>query len=144
MSFFAGSAGLTASLRALGLRQSFGVDHHIPKAVRGPVLTLDLTVQTNVDILFEWLRSPMLVYVHMGPPCGTASRAREIRMSKTSHGPPPLRSMQYPDGLPHLTGLNKTRVGQANRLYALVALVWRLCPWMLALVAKVLSRSGCL
>ena len=124
---FAGSAGLTASLRALGLRQSFGVDHYIPKAVRGPVLTLDLTVPANVDILFERLRSPMLVYVHMGPPCGAASRAREIRVSRASHGPPPLRSMEHPDGLPHLTGTNRTRVDQANRLYALVALIWRTC-----------------
>ena len=35
--------------------------------------------------------------------------------------------MQHPGGLPHLTGLNKTRVDQANRHYAWVALVWPLC-----------------
>ena len=38
-------------------------------------------------------------------------------MSKKRHGPPPLRSSNYPDGLPHLRGMSLTRVRKANVLY---------------------------
>ena len=38
-------------------------------------------------------------------------------MSKKKHGPPPLRSSRFPDGLPHLRGPSKTRVHKANILY---------------------------
>ena len=40
-------------------------------------------------------------------------------MSKSHHGPPPLRSMQFPDGLPaaQLSPTNLARVRAANRLY---------------------------
>ena len=79
----------------------------------------------------------MLVYVHMGPPCGTASRAREIRASRSSHGPPPLRSTQFPEGLPRLTGPNKTRVDQANRLIAFMP--W--WPWFGACAMNAASWS---
>ena len=33
-------------------------------------------------------------------PCGTASRAREIRLNRFVHGPPPLRDQRFPDGRP--------------------------------------------
>lgn len=38
-------------------------------------------------------------------------------MSKKRHGPPPLRSSRFPDGLPHLRGILLTRVKKANVLY---------------------------
>eukprot|EP00973_Karenia_brevis_P006559 892588-Karenia_brevis.AAC.1 len=60
-------------------------------------------------------------YVHFAPPCGTATRAREIRRA---HGPDPkpLRSVDHPNGLPNLSGDAKAKVDSANLLYEFVAL----------------------
>ena len=60
--------------------------------------------------------------IHLGPPCGTASRARNIPVkrklrSKGAPNPQPLRSSVYPLGLPWLKGLNKTKMDAANCLY---------------------------
>ena len=54
-----------------------------------------------------------------------ASKARFRRLSKKSHGPPPLRSDRWPDGVPSLSGINLVRVRLSNRLYAFMA---RLIP----------------
>ena len=65
-------------------------------------------------------------YVHFAPPCGTASRSREIRR-KNQDGTPadldpqPLRSDDHPDGLPGLEGVAKGKVEAANVLYKFVA-----------------------
>ena len=40
-----------------------------------------------------------IVYAHFGTPCNTFSAAR-----KEDGGPPPLRDVHHPDGLPSLTG----------------------------------------
>ena len=76
---FAGSAGVTFAMKHF-FKQSFGVDHK-SGAAKARVVCLDLTITTNQDCL----------WVHSGVPCGTASKARQIRMSKKKHGPPPLR-----------------------------------------------------
>ncbi len=54
---------------------------------------------------------------HAAPPCGTASRARDIPMSSTDHGPPPLRSERWPLGFPSLTGYWAGKVLSANNIY---------------------------
>eukprot|EP00973_Karenia_brevis_P036189 4990862-Karenia_brevis.AAC.1 len=54
------------------------------------------------------------------PPCGTASRAREIRR-RTGPDPKPLRSETHPDGLPLFSGLARHKVDMANILYKFVA-----------------------
>ena len=71
------------------------------------------------------IREPGCVFVHMAPPCGTASRARLIQRSASD--PPILRTDQHPDGLPHLQGTLAARVQAANQLYAIVVELGQLC-----------------
>ena len=66
----------------------------------------------------------------MAPPCGTASRARDrpIPVWLRRQGvpsPPPLRSAQYPSGLPDLHRTDLTRVELANACYATAARVFK-------------------
>ena len=56
----------------------------------------------NQQLISSWIQDPRCVYVHWGVPCGTSSRARDIKMSKRSHGPPPLRNKQFPKGVGRL------------------------------------------
>ena len=73
--------------------------------------------------------------VMLAPPCGTASRAREIpipRRHKLRKGmqPTPLRSEHSPMGIPGLRGVAKLKVMTANRLYAFARRVIDLCVEM--------------
>ena len=58
--------------------------------------------------------------VSFAAPCGSASRAREKRR-KNGPDPKPLRSDEFPDGLPSLFGDDWSRVDIANKLYKFVA-----------------------
>ena len=70
--------------------------------------------------------------VWLAPPCGTGSRVRDIplrppkglecRLNAT-----PLRNARYPEGLPHLSGVDGRRVRLANQLYMFSARVLELC-----------------
>ena len=70
--------------------------------------------------------------VHMGPPCGTASKARNIPIKQKlrKKGAPntqPLRSSLHPLGFPWLKGLNKVKVEAANALYEFSSRLAKLC-----------------
>ena len=65
--------------------------------------------------------------VHIAPPCGTASRARERQLSPTHHGPKPLRSSKFPEGLPWLGPAGRARVDAANCIYNSCA---SFCEWL--------------
>ena len=97
---------------------SFGVDHKVTRP-KSQVVCLDLQRPEHQELAFQWASDPKCVWIHFGIPCGTSSRARDRRMSKTSHGPPPLRSASFPNGLPpHMLSPNMlARVRAANRLY---------------------------
>lgn len=47
-----------------------------------PIVTLDLTTQSGVAILWDILSCPSLMAIHLGLPCGTASLARERPVSE--------------------------------------------------------------
>ena len=121
---FCGSARVTASLKELGLNQSFGVDHDVRKA-ESTAKRLDLTLKSDQDLFLQWMKSPLVVGIFIAPPCGTCSMARYIKLrdanGRAMHGPIPLRSQQFPEGLPGLTGKNRARVSAANRLYDFVS-----------------------
>ena len=95
---------------------SFGVDHKVAKQ-RVKVICLDLTREDHQQLVTGWALSGRCLWVHFGVPCGTASKARFKRLSKKRHGPPPLRSTRWPDGLPGVSGVNLLRLRAANRLY---------------------------
>ena len=74
-----GQASLSRSLLDAGFAV-LAVDHvmHAPQA---PVTLLDLTEPNQQDILIDLLESRPPDYIHLGMPCGTASRARERPVS---------------------------------------------------------------
>ena len=119
-----GCARLTKTCQRQGMK-SVGVDYSGCKdKAEGRVLWIDLSTPEGLRDLKEILRAnkKTLKIVFMSPPCGTASRAREIRRRKPNLDgkvidPKPLRSDYYPDGLPWLKGVAKEKVRVANALY---------------------------
>ena len=123
---FSGTGGLCAEVRRLGLSNSVGVDAHITKHTKCPVLRIDMTTEYGMELVWRILGQDNCVAVHMGPPCGTSSRARDIRRRK-GPDPKPLRSDKWPNGLPSLQGSDKRRGGLANELYMQCAKIFEHC-----------------
>ena len=123
---FSGTGGLCAEVRRLGLGSSVGIDAHISKQVKSPVIRIDLTSEHGLSLVWRMLEQHNVVAVHMGPPCGTSSRARDIRR-KSGPDPKPLRSEKWPNGLPHLVGKDLLRVKLANQLYDISSQIYEYC-----------------
>lgn len=80
------------------------------------VFPIDFTT-TDAWSFLEYLRDTAKVVAwHMGLPCGTCSRAREIKL-QDAWGPPPLRDATYPMGFPWNTEADALKVHVANALY---------------------------
>ena len=119
---FAGRGSLSKAVAQAGF-SVLSIDHDSSKAVV-PMVELDLTSPSGTAILWDVLQSPSLFGVHLGLPCGTASLARERPVSKElqaqgAPNPPPLRSADFPLGVPGLSEYNQAKVSSANKLYAL-------------------------
>ena len=123
---FSGTGGLCAEVRRLGLNSSVGVDAHVSKQVKSPVIRIDLTSEHGLLLVWRMLEQHNVVAVHLGPPCGTSSRARDKRR-KSGPDPKPLRSEKFPNGLPHLVGTDLLRVRSANQLYDITARIYEYC-----------------
>ena len=123
---FAGSGKLTAALRSLGLRDSFGVDLKLPDHLRSPIVKYDLLKPDHVKLVQDLIASEFCIYVHFAPPCGTSSRARLIQR-KGRWNPPIVRTERHPDGIPDLTGSLKARVQAANELYQVTCFLVEFC-----------------
>lgn len=117
---FAGSARVTACLRYLGMTSAFGADCKCQRAAAKVVL-VDLTKPNGQALMWTWLKADACLGFFAAPPCGTASRAREIKLrlpdGRVVNGPKPLRSELAPDGLPFLGPTDRSRVSAANQLY---------------------------
>ena len=126
----AGSARVTACLQAVGLHASFGVDHKKQKN-SGRVLVADLTTKEGQALCWSWIKSPSCMGIFCAPPCGTCSRARGIPITLPNGqkvaGPQPLRSETMPDGVHHMSWLNRRRVQSANTLYAFITKIALYC-----------------
>lgn len=105
LELFCGTAGLSASLKRLGL-DVVSVDKTMPKAPKALVTKLDLTLVSNQLLVLSWIRNPQIKAVFLAPPCGTASAARNIQRDDDPLLPQPLRSKDFPDGLPDLHGFD--------------------------------------
>ena len=120
---FCGTARVTAALKNIGLSGSFGVDHVTGKAISA-VKLLDLTTLEGQRLLLRWLRSPRVQALFIAPPCGACSLARTIQLRDSKGrripGPVPLRSQEWPEGLPGLAPKLRLRVSLVNKLYAFV------------------------
>jgi hypothetical protein len=128
----AGSAGLSCAIRDAGF-DACPIDHkfnkHKPKM---PIANFDLSSPFGQNYVLELLNSGRVFAVHIGPPCGTASRAREKPLPRwiKDRGvkePRPLRSETEPRGLRSLQGLDKLKVEAANSLYDFTAVVINRC-----------------
>ena len=92
-------------------------------------VNFDLTQEDAQAVFMKWLDDIIkefgenMVYLWAAPPSGTASRAREMRLAESDGGPPPLRSAEFPAGLPGLAGNDLAKVERANALYKFVAQV---------------------
>ena len=117
---------MSASLKQLGL-DAVAVDKLAPKAPKAFVTKIDLSLPSNQLLLLSWIRNPRVKAVFLAPPCGTASRAGNIQCADDPFLPQPLRSKEFPDGLPGLTGTDLLRVDQSNILYDFSATVFDLC-----------------
>ena len=112
---FAGGAVLCSVAKAHGLVNSIAVDKVKKQSARATIFQLNLLLQEDRDLLESWLSSPLLVWIHLSPVCGTASRARDIQ--RGFNDPQPLRNDEHPEGLPHLSQQDKERVRLANRIF---------------------------
>lgn len=127
LEFCAGSARLSASLRENGV-VCLGIDHHTNRHdCMAPVVSIDLSTEDGHAHARRLLEAADPFYVHLAPPCGTASRARDIPLGKGKHGPRPLRSTTHPQGLPGLQGQDLARVEAANHIYRFVTEVCTHC-----------------
>ena len=104
-----GCARLASHCSKVGLK-ALGVDWKGCKdKPEGRVIWIDLSTDRGVEELKAVLAANKrtLKVVFMSPPCGTASRAREIRRHKPDESgriidPKPFRSDEFPDGLPQV------------------------------------------
>ena len=95
------------------------LDHIVDKnRVKGPVSKVDLCKRQNQQLVLQWLDEGKVDSAMLPPPCGTSSRAREIPIidKKGCRRPAtrPLRSQNWPDGVPSLKGLDAMKVRLAN------------------------------
>ena len=134
----AGSARLSAALAVDGFTP-IAIDYEGNRhSSWHHVLELDLRLESTLRRI---VLTHNVIFVHIAPPCGTSSRARERPVPTSAWGPlcrarerpvptsawgpVPLRSVEHPWGLPHLQGRDAYRVKQANFLYEQVALFCR-------------------
>ena len=120
---FAGTATLSDALRA----QKFSiiaVDKTKERKPKVSLKCLDLTKNQDVKILTDILLRSNLGYLHLAPPCGTSSKAREKPLPEGMNHirALPLRSDDEPLGLPSLSSSDLVRVQAANRLYEVTLL----------------------
>ena len=104
-----------------GIVWFLSIDHESNDAVF-PVVTLDLTTDSDIEILWDILSSENLLAVHLGLPCGTASLVSERPVAAHLQAmgvpkPPPPRSTQHL--LPNLCDFHPSKFHSANRFYRL-------------------------
>ena len=107
----------------IGLSNSLAVDKTKKQNARSTVFQLDLLLEKDREILNSWLASDLLVWVHLAPVCGTASKARNIQ--RGCNDPQPLRSNEYPDGLCDLSERDQERVSLANSLFEYTGMLFK-------------------
>ena len=114
---YSGTATLCSVAKQSGMSASLALDKTRKRGARSTIFVFDILDPMDRALLYHWLDSPLVVWVHMAPVCGTCSRARQIN----NGGPRALRSDEFPMGLPNLTAAERQRVELANSMY------WETC-----------------
>ena len=161
-------SGPCAQHRPANVWKSFSGDFFLAAVILGKsiaritawaVLLWDISLGPQYDLrdarnrfrMGEWIRCGFVLGLHLGTPCESFTRARDVRP-----GPPPLRSNEQPLGLPNLRPGDQLKVLTGNlflrfsvwilqlplqfRVWATLenpqrSRIW-LCPPMLALMRR--------
>ena len=99
---FAGGAVLTSVAKHFGLG-GIAIDKTKRPNARCSIFQLDVLKPEDRELLEDWLQSALLLWVHLAPVCGTASKVRERPRADVPFAPSPLRSCDFPHGLPSLS-----------------------------------------
>ena len=111
----AGSAMLSRCFKERGFAV-LPIDHKANRFTPlAEICTLDLTKEHSWTFLHYVLKHYPVKFIHAAPPCGTSSRAREIKLR--GHCPQPLRTEAEPHGIDTLSGEELERVQAANFIY---------------------------
>lgn len=106
LEIFSGTARLTQQVALLGVPVLPPIDIEISEMVPQPADLLDLGLWDRVMALAH---IGAIFFVHLGTPCNTFTAARKL-----DGGPPPLRSVECPLGLPGLSPENQSLVTLGN------------------------------
>ena len=129
---YAGTARLSRVARDQGLGV-LPIDKTAARASQIFVANYDVTSPEEFAAMMELLdtEKDRILGVHLAPACGTASKAREKKLTKYRNKgfnvPGPLRSRDKPMGLDALGGLDKVGTEAANLVYAATATVMTFC-----------------
>ena len=97
------------------------MDKILSKSPKVMITKLDLTQVATQQLVLEWIRMPQVKAVFVAPPCGTASRARTIKIAGEENLPQPLRTADQPDGVDNLEGWDFLRV-ESNQIFYMILL----------------------
>ncbi len=139
---FAGTAVLSSVARTAGF-MTLAVDRTTDRNPKAAMTLLDLTKESDQQVLVQTFLTGNIAAAHMAPPCGTASKAREKPLPRSMRHiqADPLRSQERLLGLSHLVGKDRHRVKAANRLYA-VTLMLVFIAVMRNIITSVENPSG--
>ena len=70
---------------------SMALDKIRKKGAKATIYVFDILDPKDRELLYHWVASPLVSWVHLAPVCGTCSRARQIK----NGGPRPLRYGQW-------------------------------------------------
>ena len=107
LEIFSGTAHLTTAMRDAGIPCLPPIDITVCAEVAQPFDVVDVDRWQFVMQLI-WLGA--IWFAHFGTPCNTYSAARK----EGDGGPPPIRSQQFPDGLPDLSAEQHAQVFLGN------------------------------
>ena len=112
----AGTAMLSRCFKEAGF-DSIAIDHSKNRfQPLAHICNVDLTTSHGWEVLDHLVSHYNVIFVHAAPPCGTCSRAREIKLSGKC--PQPLRTEDEPAGISWLQGDDLERVRAANAIYS--------------------------
>ena len=117
---------MTACFKRHGFANSLAVDKVRLHGTLVSIIQMDLTKFEEQRTVLQWISHPAVKGAFLAPPCGTASAARQIKLAQES-APKPLRTLEEPDGISSLQGLDLARVNAANMLCSFATEVLELC-----------------
>lgn len=106
LEIFSGTANLTKAVRQAGIATLPPID--ITPCSEVPV-QFDVLDADNWSFIMALIHAGAIRFVHCGTPCNTFSAARKL-----DGGPPPLRSVAFPEGLTQLSSDNHNLVLMGN------------------------------